>query len=103
MYKTSINHYILKPSSNNAVFRKRFDVWISDITDGAGSCVIIAYKKGESKIIDLVKAPEKLRKQVRMGLKTWENESMSRYLWLQRQLQHFEYDYLVIQMINNEK
>jgi hypothetical protein len=100
MYKTSINHYILKPSSNNAIFRKRFDIWISDITDGAGSCIIIAYHKGESKIIDMIKATEKLRKKVRTGTKTWENESISRYLWVQKQMQLHSYDYLVIQMLD---
>ena len=96
MYKTSINTYILKPTANNAHFRKRFDIWISEIPDAAGSCVIIAHQNGESKIIDWVNAPEKLRKRIRSGQKTWENEPISRYLWIQKQFQLFGYDYLSI-------
>jgi hypothetical protein len=39
-------------------------------------------------------------KKVRTGTKTWENETISRYLWVQKQMQLHGYDYLTIQMLS---
>jgi hypothetical protein len=99
MQKTRINQSVLSATNNNSLFRKRFDEWIMQIPNGPGSCIIIGYIGQESKIIDLVKSNDRLKKALKVGLKNWEGEFISRYLWIQRYMRQHGYKKLAIQLL----
>jgi hypothetical protein len=84
----------------NASFRKAFEEMLNQIPDGPGSCIVIGYKKEESKIIDLVKNQSRLRKEVRSGTKLWNDKKLSRYRWIQEQVRLYQFESIKIQIID---
>lgn len=86
--------------ATSASFRKSFEAMLNQIPDGPGSCIVIGYKNDESQIIDLIKNKVRLRKEVRSGMKLWEDKNISRYLWIQEQTKAREFDKISIQIID---
>lgn len=100
MKKTRVNFFSMPVSQINSKFKKQFDDMLLQVPDGPGSCIVIGYKGDESKIIDLIKSPSRLRKAIRGGSKLWGDEKMSRYRWIQQQVRTHQFDTIKIQIID---
>ncbi len=100
MIKTRITQFSMPVQEASASFRKAFEEMLNQIPDGPGSCIVIGYKKDESKIIDLVKNQPRLRKEVRSGTKLWNDKKLSRYRWIQEQAKAQSFDTITIQIID---
>ncbi len=100
MKKTRINFFSMQVPPVNAVFKKQFDEMMQQIPDGPGCCVVIGYCGTESKIIDLIKTSDRLRKAIKGGTKLWGKTKISRYRWIQEQVKQNQYDSIKIQIID---
>jgi hypothetical protein len=100
MLKTRQNNIVLPAAKDNATFRVRFDECLFQIPDGPGQCVIIAYKGGDSKVIDVVRCSPRLRKDVRSGNKKWDDAIITRYLWLRKKMRQEGYDQITFQIVD---
>jgi uncharacterized membrane protein len=80
-------------------FKRRFEEVAISLPDYPASCVVIGYSKEGSKIIDLVNAKGKLRKEMRMGLKKVEGVEKTRYMWLKELVMEKIYTRIEFQLV----
>ena len=79
-------------------FKRRFEEVAISLPDYPASCVIIGYSKDGSKIIDLVNAKGKLRKEMRMGMKKVDGVGKTRYMWLKQLVMERAYTRIEFQL-----
>ena len=80
-------------------FKRRFEEAVGPLPDFPASCVIIGYSDEGSKVIDFVRTKGKLRKEMRIGMKTIDGVEKTRYIWLKELVMEKVYTRIEFQLV----
>ena len=80
-------------------FKRRFEEAVGPLPDFPACCVIIGYSDEGSKVIDFVRTKGKLRKEMRIGMKTIDGVEKTRYIWLKELVMEKVYTRIEFQLV----